>query len=106
MKFCKVINNIVIQTQRSFDDGFIECPESVHCGMVKDGNNYTQPKPIKKTPAQIEARKIKQVDSELGKDNIRIIIETILPMFQDGSLATATADDILIAAKSKRKNEL
>lgn len=59
-----------------------------------------------KTPAEIEAGKIKQVDAELGKDNIRIIIETILPMLQDGSINTTTADDILIAAKSKRKDEL
>lgn len=45
MKFQKTINGVVVQVQpnRDDDNGFIECPDYVHCGMLFDGTNYTQP---------------------------------------------------------------
>jgi len=53
-----------------------------------------------------DAIKTKQADTELGSDVIRIIIETIVPIIQDGSINTKTPADIIIAAKEKRKAEL
>jgi len=43
MKFCKIENNTVVQTQRGAAIGFIECPESVSCGMVKSNGAYKNP---------------------------------------------------------------
>ena len=56
MKFIKLDeNNIVIQSQPNAQDGFIEAPDSVVCGMVKVGDNYEVPA---KTAEEIEAAAI------------------------------------------------
>lgn len=47
-----------------------------------------------------------QVEEELGSDVVRLIIETIVPMIQDGSIASTTPADIIAQAKVERKAEL
>lgn len=47
-----------------------------------------------------------QAESELGSDAIRIIVETIVPMIQDGSITNKTPNEIIITAKANRKAEL
>ena len=47
-----------------------------------------------------------QVEEELGSDVVRLIIETIVPMIQDGSIASTTPTDIIAQTKAKRKAEL
>lgn len=49
--------------------------------------------------------KDKQVNKEFN-DSIRVLIETLVPMIQDGSIITAAPSDILTTAKAKRKQEL
>jgi hypothetical protein len=50
MKYCKLdTNNEVVQVQPYIEDGFIECDDSVCCGMVKSGIGY-----ILKEPTNIE----------------------------------------------------
>jgi hypothetical protein len=55
---------------------------------------------------EINDQKNNQVEAELGGDNIRIIVETIVPMIQDGSITTAIPADIIAIAKETRKAEL
>jgi len=43
MVYVKLENNIVVQKQPNPEVGFIEAPDSVICGMVKNGNNYVLP---------------------------------------------------------------
>jgi len=47
-----------------------------------------------------------QVEEELGSNVVRLIIETIVPMIQDGSITTTTPNEIIIMAKANRKAEL
>ena len=62
------------------------------------------------TQAQVnahnETKKTEEAEIELGSNAIRIIIETIVPMIQDGSINTAIPVDIITAAKAMRKAEL
>lgn len=46
MKYQKTVDGVVVQVQPDMADGFIECPDSVHCGMLFDGTNYSQPDPV------------------------------------------------------------
>jgi len=47
-----------------------------------------------------------QVEEELGSNVVRLIIETIVPMIQDGSITTKTPNEIIAMAKANRKAEL
>ena len=58
------------------------------------------------TAQEIEDAKTAQAESELGSDAIRIIVETIVPMIQDGSITTSIPADIIVRAKANRKAEL
>lgn len=58
------------------------------------------------TAQEIEDNKTNQAEAELGSDAIRIIVETIVPMIQDGSITTAIPADIIATAKAMRKAEL
>ena len=52
MKFQLTENGVVTQVQPNPDEdgGFVECPDNVHCGMLFDGTDYTQPAPVPKVP--------------------------------------------------------
>jgi len=44
MKYCKLDNsNVVVQVQPDKADGFIECDDRVHCGLVLVNGLYEQP---------------------------------------------------------------
>ena len=58
--------------------------------------------PVVESPARLAARKDSQVDSEIGTDAVRILLETLLP-YIDAGLSPV---DILNEAKSKRRLEL
>lgn len=47
-----------------------------------------------------------QTEEELGSDVVRLVIETIVPMIQDGSITTKTPSEIITMAKANRKAEL
>ena len=58
------------------------------------------------TAQEIDEAKTAQVEAELGSDVVRIIIETIVPMIQDGSITNKTPDDVIAQAKANRRAEL
>jgi len=43
MKYVKLKGSIVTQVQSNPESGFVEAPNYVVCGMIKDGGNYTEP---------------------------------------------------------------
>lgn len=49
--YVKIENGVVVQKQPYFEEGFIEAPEWVVCGMLFDGTNYTNP-PVVVPPPQ------------------------------------------------------
>ena len=59
-----------------------------------------------RTSEEIDAEKSSIVEQELGSDVVRIIIETIVPMIQDGSIASKTPNDVIAQAKANRMAEL
>jgi hypothetical protein len=42
MKYVKVIDGVVVQKQPNAQAGFIEAPDSVVCGFLYDGTNFSQ----------------------------------------------------------------
>ena len=63
---------------------------------------YNRPR----TTQEIDDAKTAQVEAELGSDTVRVIIETIVPMIQDGSITSKTPDEVIAQAKANRRAEL
>jgi len=101
MKKFKDTNNQV----HAIEEGF-EYMLPAGCIEITDAEAVELVTPPEKTPQEIEDMQIAQVEAELGSNAIRIIIETIVPMIQDGSIASKTPDEIIITAKANRKAEL
>lgn len=70
--------------------------------ILAEWDKNSQPKSIE----EIDAEKDKQVEVELGGDNIRVLTEVFLEKIQDGSINTAMPSDVIAIAKSRRKAEL
>lgn len=77
MKFQKTVAGVVVQTQRSPQAGFIECDESVHCGLLFDGINYSQPGPTPPIQLTIEQRKAAVDDYLENNEAIKVIVEAM-----------------------------
>jgi len=58
------------------------------------------------TPVEARARKDAQVETELGSDTIRILIEALIPIITDDSIKSMSAIDVLNLVKSNRRAEL
>jgi hypothetical protein len=43
MAWIKIENNTIIQKQPYQENGFVEAPDNVVCGMIKEGENYVIP---------------------------------------------------------------
>lgn len=43
MKYAKIIDGVVVQTQPNAQEGFIQVDELVHCGMLYDGEDFSLP---------------------------------------------------------------
>ncbi len=56
--------------------------------------------------AVLEQGKDDQVEAELGTNAVRVIIEALVPMIQDNSIAGKTPSDVLDAIKARRRAEL
>jgi hypothetical protein len=54
------------------------------------------------SPEEIEARKDRQIETELGNDMVRVLMETLVPLINPSLNVT----DIINQAKAKRKGEL
>ncbi|MCK4822902.1 hypothetical protein KA005_44480 [bacterium] len=62
--------------------------------------------PAPLTEQEIDYAKTSQVESEIGTDVVRVIIETIVPMIQDGSITSKTPNEVIAQAKANRLAEL
>jgi len=58
------------------------------------------------TPAEANTRKDAQVEIELGSNAIRILIEVLIPIIADNSIASMSSTDVLNIAKANRRAEL
>lgn len=45
MRYAQIENNVVVQIDCNPRDGFIEVDDSVCCGVIFDGENFSSPKP-------------------------------------------------------------
>ena len=43
MAWVKIDNNIIIQKQPYQEEGFVEAPDNVICGMIKEGDSFVNP---------------------------------------------------------------
>lgn len=41
--FVKIVGGVVVQKQHYTEDGFVEAPDNVVCGMLFDGEEYSNP---------------------------------------------------------------
>ena len=100
MKF-KDLNNSAHEIEEGFEQLL---PDG--CSEINQAEFDLLTAPPIPTAQEIEDAKSARVENEIGSDAIRIIIETIVPMIQDGSISTANPADIIVAAKAMRKAEL
>ena len=52
MKYAKIVDGIVVQTQPNKQEGFIEVADDVVCTQIKKGNSFVNPPVISKTYAE------------------------------------------------------
>jgi hypothetical protein len=104
MKYCKIVNNKVIQTQRSPESGFIECPEYVTCGMVKIDEDYQQPAPHVKTPEEIDAEKDAIAEAAVSSPALEAAIETFVSILTAANIPCPT--DVQANIKERIKGKL
>jgi hypothetical protein len=64
MAYIKLENNLVIQKQPNPQDGFIEAPDDVVCGMVKNGDGYVVPPKVESSEERIQELKQLLKDSD------------------------------------------
>ena len=64
MKYAKIESNKVVQVQPYPEDGFVEIPDSIVCGMIKetDGTFVNPPIPQK----QLDAQKVAEAKTYLS----------------------------------------
>ena len=43
MVWVKINNNIIVQKQPYQEEGFVEAPDNVICGMIKEGDSFVNP---------------------------------------------------------------
>jgi len=96
MKKFKDINNNV----HGIEEGF-ESLLPVSCTEISDAEAESL-SIIAAQPSDIDA----QINSELGTDAIRVIVETLVPMIQDGSIISKTPNEVIAQAKANRRAEL
>ena len=80
MKYAKIENNVVVQTQPNEETGFIKVPDNVCAGMIKKGKSFENPK----TKEELSFNEIRAhawqkwdgsewvVDSQLFDDDFKI----------------------------------
>jgi hypothetical protein len=90
MRYAKVENGVVVQTQPYSEAGFIECPDNIVAGYLHDGTNFTAPPPAPKTWEDVRAKQRQLIES------VRAFVE--IHMTQR-DLGMADADMKVTAAK-------
>jgi hypothetical protein len=98
MKYCKLIGDLVVQTQRSLGEGFIECLESTSCGMIKVGSLYELPPPP--TAQEIDDAKTAQAGG-LIKAFALVVLSEINILRVGAGLSERTVQQLINAVKDK-----
>jgi len=74
MKYAKIESNKVAQVQPSPEDGFVEIPDNVVCGMIKETDGTFVNPPIPQE--QLDAQRIGEIDARLKE----IDVESVRPL--------------------------
>jgi hypothetical protein len=92
MKYAKIENNIVIQTQPNNQPGFIEVDNSVVCGMIKNGSKFENPtvEPVIKTYRENRAEAyIKEMSPEgTFQNTVGDLLDSIIDFIESGTIST------------------
>ena len=88
MRYAKIENNIVVQTQPNLEDGFIEVDDNVICGQIKEGNNFINPPPTVLTYVELRA------------DAYPSLTDQADMAYWDRQNGTTTLDDAITAVKT------
>jgi hypothetical protein len=56
MAFIKIENGTVVQKQTYHEDGFVEVPDHVECGMIQDGSEFIASPPQYVVPQRVTMR--------------------------------------------------
>ena len=66
MAWVKIENNIVIQKQPNQEEGFVEVPDSVICGQIKQSDgSFVNPTPPELTYAEKREREYPSIQDQL-----------------------------------------
>lgn len=104
MKYALIENNIVKQTQVSPENGFIEVPDEVICGMIKNGDLYETPPPYIPTQQEIDAEKDRMSDIDnwgLQKAFALVVLDEINTLRVAAGLNPRTVNQLKTAIRSK-----
>lgn len=61
MRYAKIEDNIVVQTQPNKEKGFIEVEDNIVCGMIKVGGKFENPKIII-SPEELDKNRINDIN--------------------------------------------
>jgi hypothetical protein len=85
MKYAKIENDVVEQTQPNREDGFIEVGDNVVCGMIDNGDgSFSNPE---MTPDQIELGKWRDLDTFLSDLTVTISNDRIIDVSPNSLLS-------------------
>jgi len=102
MKYQLTEKGVVVQTQRAPAIGFIECDESVHCGLLFDGVNYSIPV---KSQAEIDAEASEKEAQTLAAFDTPVM-QTMIESMIDIVGSTETPASLTAKIKTKHKAKL
>lgn len=75
MAYVLVQDGVVVQKQQSPEEGFIEAPDSVVCGFLYDGSEFTLPPPSQASLAEENAAALAERRRDETKDEILELAE-------------------------------
>lgn len=73
MSYVLIENGVVIQKQPYAQEGFIQAPDNVVCGMLFDGEEYTNPPPTE-PPAPVYPTETVMQDVQTGEP-VKVIVK-------------------------------
>jgi hypothetical protein len=89
MKYAKIVNGIVVQTQPNEQAGFIEVADDVVCTQIQEGNSFVNPPPTPIHYTQLRAAAYPSLSEQADM------------AYWDRQNGTTTLDDAINAVKLK-----
>ena len=87
MKYAKIVNGIVVQTQPNKQDGFIEVADDVVCTQIQEGELFVNPPIVPKTYSENRAEAYPSLTDQADM------------AYWDRQNGTTTLDDAISAVK-------